>query len=206
MNKRVYFSWLIVLPPILLISFLLFHNCIENIILRNTLFIIMLVLFILWPFYILPVTPFICSPKDKLPNKVNMLSFNNDIICKQLDRNNFLVYLYNRELKINMSGWIFKKTYIRDIVLMYYHLNYYNRNKFKSSKCLSKKFFPGQNISILFKMKNGKNKNLYLIKNGIEKRSFLCSFKIFILSGPLDRHTKYQKDKYYKNDINWFYM
>ena len=166
----------------------------------------MLVLFILWPIYILPVTPFICSPKDKLPNKVNMLSFNNDIICKQLDRNNFLVYLYNRELKINMSGWIFKKTYIRDIVLMYYHLNYYNRNKFKSSKCLSKKFFPGQNISILFKMKNGKNKNLYLIKNGIEKRSFLCSFKIFILSGPLDRHTKYQKDKYYKNDINWFYM
>ena len=89
---------------------------------------------------------------------------------------------------------------------MYYHLNYYNRNKLKSSKNLSKKFFPGQNISILFKMKNGKNKNLYLIKNGIEKRSFLCSFKIFILSGPLDRHTKYQKDKYYKNDINWFYM
>ena len=155
MNKRVYFAWAIIIPPILLVTFLLFHNYIENITIRNTYFYIMWSLNFIWPFYTVVVTPFLCSPKSELPDKINLISFNNDIICKQLDRNNFIIYLYDSKLKIDMSGWIFKKTYIRDIILMYYHLNHYNKNKLKSTKCLSKKFFPNQNLSIIFMSNNG---------------------------------------------------
>lgn len=202
MNKRVFFAWLIALPPILLVTYLLFQNYIENIIIKNIYFIIMSIFYLLFPYCILMVAPFLCSPKSKLPDKISMLSFKNDIICEQIDRNNFIVHLYNKELKIDMTGWIFKKTYVRDIILMYYHLNYYNKNKFISYKCLSKKYFPGQNLSIIFMKKNCKNE-LYLIKNGKEKRSFLCSFKIFVLCGPaLIRSFREPKDKYYRNDAN----
>lgn len=205
MNKRVYFAWAIIIPPILLVTFLLFHNYIENITIRNTYFYIMWSLYLIWPFYTIAVTPFLCSPKSELPDNINLISFNNDIICEQLDRNNFIIYLYDSKLKIDMSGWIFKKTYIRDIILMYYHLNHYNKNKLKSTKCLSKKFFPNQNLSIIFMSNNGEKK-LYLIKDGKEKRSFLCSYKIFALAAPLVRRGRWKKDRYIKNEVFNFYM
>ena len=110
MNKRVFFAWLIALPPILLVTYLLFQNYIENIIIKNIYFIIMSIFYLLFPYYILMVDPFLCSPKSKLPDKISMLSFKNDIICEQIDRNNFIVHLYNKELKIDMTGWILIKS------------------------------------------------------------------------------------------------
>ena len=90
---------------------------------------------------------FISTPKTELPRKVNPLTYINDTIqCKQITKSIYEVALYNRNLKIDMTSWIFKKSYIRDIILMYYHLKYYNRNKLKSFKCNSKRYFKGQNI------------------------------------------------------------
>ena len=206
MNKRVIFSWLSIVPPMLVIIFILVQNYISIIVLRTIFFIIMLVLFIIWPFYLLLILPFVCTPKTKLPEKINVLTFKKDIKCTQKDFNVYTVSLYNKELEIDMSGWIFKRKYIRDIILMYYHLNYYNLHKLKSHKCLSKHYFKNETILMEFILRNGKTKKSYLIKNGKEKRSFICTLKILFLAGSLDRRTKYKKDKYYSNTVTNLYI
>ena len=43
-------------------------------------------------------------------------------------------------------------------------------------------------------MKNGKEKKMYMIKNGREKRSFLLDLKIVIISGLRKREEKLKKD------------
>ena len=204
MNKRCLISWAIFFPILFMLVFFVIQTRIP-IAVRTFLVVIMLVLIFLWPYYLVFAFMFICSPKEKLPRKVNLCTYINDVLCNQITRSEFDILFYNKTIRINMGGWIFKKHYIRDIVLMYYHLYYYNYHKLKSFKNLSKKFFPAKNLSILFMMKNGKKKELYLIKNGKERRTILCDIKLLFLTGRISRR-KNTKDEYYKMEVPDYYL
>ena len=206
MNKRVIFCWIWTIPIIIDIFFIIFSSSFPIIVGRIlACFLVLSGVFVPWS--LIAISPLFCHPKTELPRKVSPLTYINDTIqCKQITNSIYEVALYNRNLKIDMTSWIFKKTYIRDIILMYYHLDYYNRNKLKSKKNISKRYFKGQNKYIEFHMLNGKIIKIPMIKKGIEKRSFLCSLKLFVLSSPLDKRVRYQKDQYYSNDITIFYF
>ena len=166
----------------------------------------MIISIILFPAYLIIIPPFLCSPKSQLPKNIKIYNFRNDIKCKQIGKSIYEVSLDNKNLVIDMTSWIFKKLYIRDIILMYYHLSYYNTHKLTSFKCNSKKYFKGENKYISFQLLNGKKIRIPMIKNGKEKRTILCDFKIFMLSGSLDRKMRYKKDKHFKNCVTNFYL
>ena len=90
---------------------------------------------------------------------------------------------------------------------MYYHLNYYNMQKHKSFKCLSKKYLTGENKQLIFILKSGKDKYMWLIKDGKEKRSFLCDIKIFFTcTGALKLRNKYEPDEHIINTVPTMYI
>lgn len=205
MNKRVLIFWLLIIPITNIILFFIFQNYFSDS-LRTLLMVFMIISIILFPYYLIFVSPFLCSPKNKLPRDIKLYNFGDEIECKQITRSIYEVSLGDKKLKIDMTSWIFKRLYIRDILLMYYHLSYYNSHKLPSFKCNSKKYFKGENKYISFQLLNEKKVKIPMIKKGKEKRTILCDFKIFMLSGSLDRRMKYKKDKYYINYVTNFYV
>ncbi len=155
-----------------------------------------------WVFIILPLFPnsifiifnfirLLGSPKNELPFEINIITFSKDINCERINRNKFLVHSWNKDIEFNMQGWLFKKRHLRDILLMYYHIHYYNSNKIPAYKVTNNKFFKGKNLSLLITNKNGKIKKIHLIKNGKEKRSFLFYLKVGMYTYPLIGIRKY---------------
>lgn len=205
MNKRIICNFFLILPIFWCLVYFPFQIH-YPIVLRTILCVFLIASIILWPISFPILIMFISTPKTPLPKKINQSSFINDIVCNQKSKSIFEVVLYNKTLTIDMSSWIFKKFYIRDIILMYYHLDYYNRNKLNSFKCNSKRYFKGQNKYMLFHMLNGKVKKIPMIKNGIEKRTIISSLKILLLSSSLDKRNRYKKDKYYTNEVINFYI
>ena len=199
------FSFLFILPFILCLIYFPFQNEYPEVI-RTILLVLLIISVVVWPIILPLVIVFISTPKTQLPKRINLLSFNNDIICNQKSHSVYEVILYNKVLTIDMSSWLFKKLYIRDIMLLYYHLDYYNRNKLNSFKCNSKKYFKDENKYIVYNMLNGKTKKIPMIKNGIEKRTIICSLKLLLLSSSLDRRNRYKKDKHYVNEVINFYL
>lgn len=212
-NLRVILSWGSFLPTLMLILYVsVFQNIISNKILKDIIFYTTIILFSLNVFYSIYFVPFIlCTPKlcySDLPKKIHNRNYKGKIVAVEIKKGVYEIVLeHQKEFVLDMSGWIFKKAYIRDILLMYYHLDFYNKNKLKSKKCLSKKFFPEDNIKMVFKSRKGKEKYLWLIKNGKEKRSIICSYKIFMLcTGALEMKSKYDPDRYREKKIETFYF
>ena len=207
MRIRVVLTWISLFPIVSLIIFLLVQNYLDLVI-RKIIFFVILALLVFWPYYIILIVLFIATPSSPLPSKVSMLSYISDIKCYQISKSTFDVSLYNKLLKIDMSGWLFKKTYIRDIVLLYYHLDFYNRKIDSSWKCNSKKYFLNQNLNLIFKMKNGIVKKIPLIKNGKEKRSIILDVKILIYTQKwfFFKKPNYKYPKHKKFDIGNFYV
>ena len=131
-----------------------------------------------------------------------------------------LLHIKNNEYKkykskpyfdLNMSGWIFKKTHIRDILLMNYHFDIYNNNnKYPLKKLRNKRLFIGCNMKVIFILKNGKKVIMHMIKNGVEKRSIIYCLKIYF---PLMFMRKYRvgvistnSKKHYHCDLELFYL
>lgn len=209
MNKRIILSWLCLLPPLLLVLYIvLFQKIIGIDWIKNLVFTIIIILFLINIFYSLFVPFILCTPKSKLPKKIDSINFNGKIKVIEIRKGIFNVMLeHKKEFIIDMRGWIFKKTYVRDILLMYYHLNYYNMQKHKSFKCLSKKYFTGENKQLIFILKSGKDKYMWLIKDGKEKRSFLCDIKIFFTcTGALKLRNKYEPDEHIINTVPTMYI
>ena len=207
MRIRVALIWLSLLPIVLLTIFLIVQNQLVLVI-RNIFVFVVIALAVIWPYYIILIVIFIATPKTPLPKKVNMLSYISDIKCYQISKSTFDVSLYNKLLKIDMSGWLFKKTYIRDIILLYYHLDFYNRKIDSTWKCNSKKYFKTQNLNLIFIMKNGNFKKIPLIRNGKEKRSIILDLKLFIYSQKwfFLKKPNYKYAKHDKFDIGNFYV
>ncbi len=121
------------------------------------------------------------APKKTLPDRVNHLYMNNDIIIRKLSYGIYETKIGSRILKFDMRFWIFKKTHISDIILMYKHVYYYNKHKIPNRNAGKKDFFKSEkDLSIVFIAKN-KTIKKYIIKNGKEKRSFLAYLKIKII-------------------------
>jgi len=182
------FAHIILVPGLIVLQIKILNDIVM------TILIIMCILFIPYFIYLLPR---IGCPKDMFDIEFSKYSFQTDIVCNQLSSSKYEIIIRKNKTEIlDMKGWIFKKTHIKDIILLHYHLDYYNKNKLKSRKCNSKKFFPDKTISIIFKMKNGKEKKMYMIKNGREKRSFLLDLKIFFVTDIRPREKKLKKDYY----------
>ena len=212
-NIRAVLSWISFLPTIALILYVIvLQNIISNKLIKDIIIFIILIFCQLNVFYSLFLVPFIlCTPKSfysELPKKIKKKNYNGKIIAVEIKKGFYNVILeHEKEFIVDMRGWIFKRTYIRDILLMYYHLDFYNKNKLKSKKCLSKKLFPNENIEIMFKLISGKEKKLWLIKNGKEKRSIICDWKIFITcTGALELRNKFAPDKHRHKTIETIYF
>lgn len=213
-NLRVILSWGCFFPTIMMVLYIVsLQNIISNKILKDIIFCIIIILNSLNIFYSIYFVPFIlCTPKlcySDLPKKIHNRNYKGKISAVEIKKGVYKIILeHQKEFILDMSGWIFKKTYIRDILLMYYHLDFYNKNRFKSKKCLSKNFFPDDNIKMVFESRNGKKKYLWLIKNGKEKRSIICSYKIFMLcTGALEAKSKYSpEDEHRQKTIETFYF
>ena len=79
------------------------------------------------------------SPKDMFDIEFSKYSFQTDIVCNQLSSSKYEIIIRKNKTQIlDMKGWIFKKTHIKDITLLHYHLDYYNKKQLKSFKCNSK--------------------------------------------------------------------
>ena len=191
------FAHIILVPGLIVLQIKILNDIVM------TILIIMCILFIPYFIYLLPR---IGCPKDMFDIEFSKYSFQTDIVCNQLSSSKYEIIIRKNKTEIlDMKGWIFKKTHIKDITLLHYHLDYYNKKQLKSFKCNSKKFFPDKTISIIFKMKNGKEKKMYMIKNGREKRSFLLDLKIFIISGLRKRGEKLKKDYHHPFMVIAFY-
>jgi len=175
------------------------------IVIRYILFGFLACSILLWIFFSPIMVMFMCTPKSNLPLKINMINFCGDIKCNQKSHSKFDVIFSNKSFEVDMSSWLFKKSYIRDIILMYYHLDYYNRKKLKQTKCISKKYFKGENMFITFNLLNGKQKKMFLIKNGKEKRTFICSLKIFFMVAIKDRRIRHE-NKYTRFEVLQLYL
>ena len=177
MNKRILLIYIFIINLVVQIISLIIYfltNCAHH-----YLFLLSIFLFIV-ELFIEPSLPvYISTPFNKLPKSIHYYTYQKDIICIQKTKNLFIVNAYNNKIEFDMRYCLFKKTYIRDIVLMYYHIRYYNMNKLGLSKSISKKFFQNHNdLFIDFYLLNGKTIRLPMIKNGKEKRSFICSYKL----------------------------
>ena len=54
-------------------------------------------------------------------------------------------------------------------------------------------------------MLNGKVIRIPMIKKGIEKRTFICSLKLLILSPSWDRRDRLKRDRYIEHSIFDYY-
>ena len=156
------------------------------------------------------------TPKNEFLTNFSIKYYSNEIKCEQIDKYSYKIYLKNGDYKtyksqnyfiLNMRGWLFKKTHIRDIILMNYHLNFFNKNKFLYRKLFSKKYFENENMSISFELLNGRHKIMPMIKKGIEKRSIFTVFKYLFPCSLISRkNIKQITKKYYYWDLSSFYI
>ena len=123
MNKRIILAWISILPPIFLILYIvIFQHIIEVQWVDVVLFTLIIVLFCIDIYYSLFVSFILCTPKSKLPKNIDNINYKGKIIVEEIESGLFnIIFEHKRPFIIDMRGWIFKKTYIKDILLMYYH-------------------------------------------------------------------------------------
>lgn len=217
MRKRVIFVWSVYISLIISIFCLLFRKIFSSFYQNEIVWdIINFMIFANLIYFLLSfifTIPFIGAPKVEskphlLPENVDISAINNNgIICRETKKGIFTCFIGRKKIVLNMRGWLFKKHKIRDIILLYKHLDYYHKHKLKSAKLLHKSYFKNEkDCFITFVDKNDNKSILYIIKNGKEKRTMLLSIKLFLIITIVSRRERWKKDHHKEYSIEMFYI